>query len=365
MRYVIYPIHIAPTKPLTPTHVRHLLYVDCLYRGLKAKGIEVCYPYNRLRMDVTPQVLKLAQYIESKGLPVTNAEEVGQAYVTMTTENYGISQGRITEMRKELEQSLTGHSYYHAILPEWEEQHKLLRMHNPGLKKAKSFDLSIEQVIEQLKGISLILDSRKQGENVYLDLTDEGVKLRQFCSSDLLDYNYLGTMLRELLALRKTGDVFVFVFDDELLGDFFVLQRVLERLGHKVIKVQTNRILLEGKALSSRHGGWEKYSLGHVLDFLKDKGYSQDEVALGLRLYYFGFVPKSFEYKDLERYTQKARFLLDRVEWDRSAKLKNEEFPTKKFDGVFVSPPWIAQMLMKNRIFDKGEQQVLLYNLFL
>lgn len=365
MRYVIYPIHIASTKPLTPTHVRHLLYVDCLYRGLKAKGADVVYPYNRLRMDVTPQVLKLEQYIESKQLSVTNAEEVGGAYVQMTNEGYALSQGRISEMRKEREESLSGNSYYKSILPEWVEQHNFLRMHDPGLTQAEPFKLSLEGVIEKLKGISMILDSRKQGENVYIDLTDEGIKLRHLCSSVLSDYNYLGTMLRELLALRKEGDVFVFIFDDELLGDFFILQRVLEKLGHKVYKIQTNRILLEGKALSSRHGGWEKYSLGRVLAFLQDKGYTQDEIALGLRFYYLGFIPKSFEYRDLEKYTQKARFVLKRV--GRSRETLNTEipFPHKKFDGTFVSPPWVAQMIMKNRMFDVTEQQSLLYNLFL
>ena len=365
MRYVIYPIHIAPTKPLTPTHIRHLLYVDCLYRGLQAKGIDVIYPYNRLRMDVTPQVLKLEQYIESKQLAVSNAEEVGNVYVQMTNESYALSQGKITEMRKEREDSLSGNSYYKAILPEWVEQHSFLRMYNPGLTQAVPFDISLEEVIEKLKEISMVLDSRKQGENVYIDLTDEGIKLRHFCSSVLSDYNYLGTMLRELLALRKNGDVFVFVFDDELLGDFFILQRVLERLGHKVYKIQTNRILLEGKALSSRHGGWEKYSLGRVLSFLQDKGYTQDEIALGLRLYYLGFIPKSFEYRDLEKYTKKARLILNRVGWRREALHAEIPFPRNKFDGTFVSPPWVAQMIMKNRMFDVTEQQSLLYNLFL
>ncbi len=153
MRYVVYPIHIAPTKPLNPTHVRHLLYTDMAYKGLLKNGCEAIYAYNRMSMDVTTQVLKLSEYLRESGLDckrLQHADEVGNLYVEMTNNEFELPMKKVIALRKDLEESTSGHAYYRAILPEWIDQHRFLNMFDPGLDKAERYNVTMPQLIEFL-----------------------------------------------------------------------------------------------------------------------------------------------------------------------------------------------------------------------
>lgn len=358
MRYIVTPIHITPTKPLNPTHVRHLLYTDALYKGLLLQGYEAIYLYERMGMDVSTQVVKLSKFLQDR--QPSDELEVGQEYVRMNREEFELTEEQILAERISLEQTAQGHKYYDAILPSWKKQHEFLNMYTPDLDNSRKFDVSVAEVIEELKKLGVILDGRKEGEKIYLDFTQEGMRLRVLCSGNMLDYNYILEQLREIFGMRREGDVYVFIFDNELQQDYQLICKILELMGHKTVRIETNRILINGSKQSSRNGGWEEFTLQKVLDRYQDLDYTREEISLGLRMYYFVAVPASFDYPTLDKYMKKTKSILGKL-----TEIPLGQLPHRLAEKWRTPILAIAQAIYSESRYSAEERKSLIHKLFL
>lgn len=78
------PIPITPTKPLTPSHVKGLLWVDLLERATRVVR-PVTHELNRTSGDLSCQTLDFWSWLDSAGLavdpPALDDIAIGQLYV--------------------------------------------------------------------------------------------------------------------------------------------------------------------------------------------------------------------------------------------------------------------------------------------
>lgn len=107
----ICPVHVTPTKPLLPTHIRHLIFTDLIYKSAKLFSRPVHYLFDRMSMQSSQQVIKLSEYLNQNYSESFNRNHVsdfwiGKKYVEMSDNNYEISQETIERYTKKLKPSV-------------------------------------------------------------------------------------------------------------------------------------------------------------------------------------------------------------------------------------------------------------------
>jgi len=128
--------------------------------------------------------------------------------------------------------------------------------------------------------------------------------------------NYLMCALRELLPLATGYGRLLLAYDRELDADYRLLDRVLSQFGARVSRVVVTRVPIDGRSQSTRHGGWQRYTLGALIRrFLP--AYGEADFRLGLRLYLIAGLGKggdrSFDLDHLRRQLDRARQLRERT----------------------------------------------------
>lgn len=328
MRLLLAPIVITPTKLLTPSHVKGLLWLDVLYKATRRLA-DVTYLWNLRPYNVTAQTLEYWEYLDrtlgdDADYSAWTDLELSAPYVRMHAER---GQAPFAALRPYLE-AVERDGYVHPasqrLIAIWQEQFRRLGLHDPGLAANDPPGMSVEEVVEALAARGLCLDHRRYGGPVYLDATAHGLPLRRAVGADG-QANYLICSLRQLLPLVGDHDRILLVYDRELDADHVLLDRVLTAFGADVARLSLGRVPLDGAIASSRHGGWER----HTVDALADRALGEFDAAafgVGLRLYFIAVLaresPQSFRQEVLRKQLRRAAKLIE----ERPPPVAEEDF---------------------------------------
>ena len=314
-RVLLAPVTITPAKPLTPSHLKGLLWTDVMYR---ATGMiaDVTYRCSHTTYHPCEQTVGFWEYLDTTVGDTDYAgcseEEIGELYV-----RYRASGRRAPfAAHRSYVDAIDRHGWVHPasarILELWGGQYARLGLHDPGLTEHQPPGMTLDEVIDRLCAADLAVDLRAHGGPVYLDATRHGLPLRQIVAADGRP-NYLACALRELVPMVGDYDEVVLLYDLELEPDYLLLQRVLTRFGATVRRVGIGRVPIDGRIVSARHGGWHDHSAGQLLNAARSR-YSEAAIRLGMRLYFIAMLgpgaEASFRRDLVDRWLRRAEQLL-------------------------------------------------------
>jgi hypothetical protein len=314
-RVLICPITITPTKALTPSHVKGLLWVDVMYRAT-ALAADVTYRYSNTTFNTAGQTLGFWEFLDRTfgdlDYSTYSEEQIGKLYLRYHAEQRQAPFDVLRPYLRAVENSGWVHPASAALTDLWRKHYAVLGMHDPGLAEVQHPAMRQEEVLEFLRKRALCLDNRASGGPVYLDGTRSGLPLRQIVTADNQP-NYLVGALRELIPLANQYDEIVLVHDRELTEDYLLLQRILlAASGANVVREVIDRVPINGEIKSSRHGGWEDCTLPAMLAACQNA--EPEALRLGMRLYFIAILGRgsteSFNLDLLRRTVQRASRLL-------------------------------------------------------
>jgi hypothetical protein len=321
-RLLLAPITVSPTKPLTPSHLKHLLTLDLVRRAASTVA-DVTTVYHHQSFAGSRQVSGFWAYLERTwpGLECgeLTEQQIGDLYVQF----HRLPPVPDEELAATVRAAERGwmHPASARLLDIWEGHYRLLGLVDPHLGRTGPECLAQEAAIDLLDAHDLVVDGRPLGAPLYLDACAAGLPLRVAISSRGLP-NYLMYFLRQLLPLLPDHDEVLLVYDPELRHDFQLLHHVLSTLGASVGRLEVNRVPLDGGIRSARHGDWNGYLLDEVSRPLLDEvGVAQ--FRLGIRLYLLAGMGRglgqSFSLAHLRRWARRAGQLLARTAADPPA----------------------------------------------
>jgi hypothetical protein len=314
---VVAPVTITPTKPLTPTHVKGLLWTDILVKASAAvTGVRLVW--NNRMATLTTQSTAFWHYLDLTEPDTDWSGEsetgIGERYLRYHTERREPDPRALDSYLARADQDGWIHPASRRMLELWRAELDLLGVGDLGLAEDRPLATATRPVIGALAERGLIIDHRRFGGPLYLDGPRWGMPLRQLISSEGHP-NYLVPILRELVPLIRPGRMFLLIHDDELTADYLLLKRVLTEFGAAVTRLGLSRVPLNGTVRSSRYGGWK----GTTLSDLSATSGSADRTAyrLGMRLYFAGVLHRrsaqSFRMDLLRRSVGRAARLLERT----------------------------------------------------
>ncbi|MEZ0072041.1 hypothetical protein [Planotetraspora sp. GP83] len=316
-RVLVAPVTVTPSKPLTPSHLKGLLWTDVLYRAT-ALVADATYRYSPTTYHPTEQTLGFWYYLDQFHLDVDysqmSEEEIGELYVGYRACAQTVSAAALRPYADAVEHTGWVHPAGARVLRLWTGHYARLGLRDPGLEVHQPPGLSLEEALDQLKQAGVVLDQRADGGPVYLDATRYGLPLRQIVAADGRP-NYLACALRELLPLAPAYDEVVLLHDSGLERDYQLLARLLARSGPAVRRVSLSRVPVDGRITSARYGGWQDHSFGALLRAM-DGRCEPESFRLGMRLYFVASLgpgqQESFRLERLAHWTARAQRLLDR-----------------------------------------------------
>ncbi|MFE3946176.1 hypothetical protein ACFXPV_30610 [Streptomyces sp. NPDC059118] len=308
---------ITPTKPLTPTHVKGLLWTDILVKASAAvTGVRLVW--NNRMATLTTQSTAFWHYLDLTEPDTDWSGEsetgIGERYLRYHAERREPDPRALDSYLARADQDGWIHPASRRMLELWRAELDLLGVGDLGLAEDRPLAGATQPVIGALAERGLIIDHRRFGGPLYLDGPRWGMPLRQLISSEGHP-NYLVPILRELVPLIRPGRMFLLIHDDELTADYLLLTRVLTEFGAAVTRLGLSRVPLNGTVRSSRYGGWK----GTTLSDLSATSGSADRAAyrLGMRLYFAGVLHRrsaqSFRMDLLRRCVGRAARLLERA----------------------------------------------------
>jgi hypothetical protein len=310
------PVTVTPTKPLTPSHVKFLLWMDVLQRATACLG-EVSCLYSHRTFALTQQVLGFWEYLDRVVPGVRHEDlteqEIGALYVRSHAAPSTATAETLRPYAERVEREGWFHPVTRRLLDLWEEQYRVIGLLDPALGRHQAGRLPQEDVVARLLDAEIGLDLRPWGGPVYLDLSAHGLPLRQIVDAQGRP-NFLMCALRELLLVAGRYDHVVLASDAELAPDYRLLARTLDHFGVRVSRIAVTRVPIAGVSRSTRHGGWEGCTLSALIDrFVPEFGVPA--FRLGLRLYLVAGLGKgsgqSFDPDHLRRQLNRAARLLD------------------------------------------------------
>jgi hypothetical protein len=368
MRLLLAPIVITPTKALTPSHVKGLLWLDVLYKST-SKLFDVTCLWNLRPYNVTAQTLEYWEYLDrTLGQDVDysawNELELSKPYINMHANS---EQGSLAALRPYLD-AVESEGYLHPasqrLLEIWGGHLERLNVQDHGLRRNDPPGLTSDEVIEMLNERSLCIDHRGYGGPAFLDATSDGLPLRQAITSEG-HANYLICVLRELLPMIDGHDHVLLVHDKEIEADYVLLDRVLSAFGARVSRLSIGRVPVDGKVQSSRYGGWESYMVDAIYEAVVPE-FDPVEFWLAMRLYFIGVLtrdsPQPLNLEVLRKQLLRARRLI--AAGDSAPEGDVLEFLEDRLvDGSYVDPYRLTTSL-----FDKhrpAPKRALLDSVFL
>ncbi|GGZ50216.1 hypothetical protein GCM10010387_50710 [Streptomyces inusitatus] len=311
---VVAPVTITPTKPLTPTHVKGLLWTDILVKAT-ARSTPVRLVRNNRAASITTQSTAFWHYLDLTEPDTDWSGEsdtrIGERYIRFHAERREPDRRAIGDYLSRADDGWI-HPAGRRTLSLWRTQLDLLGVDTEGLTDDRPLALPARTAVEALAGRGLLIDHRRFGGPVHLDGTRWGIPLRQLIDSDGHP-NYLLPILRDLIPMIRPGRTFLLVFDDGLAADYLLLERVLSEFGARVARLALSRVPIDGGARSSRYGGWHGTTLA---DLSSAPGTaSRAAYRLGMRLYFTGTLHRRsaqpFRMRLLRRCVGHAARLLD------------------------------------------------------
>ncbi|NEB74586.1 hypothetical protein G3I40_04965 [Streptomyces sp. SID14478] len=331
-RVLLAPITVTPSKPLTPSHLKGLLWTDVMYRATLALA-DVTHHCSHTTYHPTEQTLGFWEYLDRTHGEMDYAglteERIGELYIAFRA----AERAPAPAMRPYAEAAERGwvHPASARVLRLWSAHYAALGLHDPGLLRHQPPGLDLDRALDRLTGLGMCLDHRAVGGPVYLDLTRFGLPLRQLVTADGRP-NYLACALRDLLPLAPEYDEVVLLYDAELDADHQQLARVLTAVGPRVRRVSLGRVPIDGTIRSARHGGWAGLHAGELVRAAHEQ-YEPAAVRLGMRLYFIAVLGPGQQ--------QSFRADLLRQNFGRAARLLDSASPT--------SPLSLAQSLARHR----------------
>jgi len=344
MSLLIAPIVITPTKALTPSHVKGLLWLDVLIRST-ALVDEVTCLWNLRPYNVTAQTLEYWEYLDRTIGPSVDYSDWGELelskpYVEMHARGAQGSFGALKPYKEAVEREGYLHPASRRLLEIWSGHLSRLAIQDHGLTRNDPPGLSIEEVMESLERHSLCLDHRKYGGPAYLDGTSEGLPLRQGITPEG-HANYLLCVLRELLPMLPEHDRVLLVHDKEIEADYVLLERTLAEFGTEVSRLSIGRVPIDGKVRSSRFGGWERYMVDAMYEAATAE-FDPAEFRLAMRLYFIAVLSRDsaqpLRLEVLHKQMRRARKLLASKEGNTDADELRTFVAGKQVDGGHVDP---------------------------
>ncbi|MEU6094324.1 hypothetical protein [Streptomyces sp. NPDC047079] len=318
-RVLLAPITVTPSKPLTPSHLKGLLWTDVMFRAT-AQLADVTYRYSPTVYHLTEQTLGFWEFLDRTEGDVDygalSEGEIGDLYVRFRAEGTPPSARDLRPYAEAVEHAGFVHPASLRVLQLWSGHYERLGLHDPGLLAVRPPGFELEEMIEDVVAAGLGLDQRNEGGPVYLDTTRFGLPLRQIVTADGRP-NYLACALRELLPLAPRYDEVVMLYDRELDPDYQLLERVLSGKGVTVHRVPIGRVPINGRITSARYGGWHDHTVDALLRSLCD-GHDPAVLRLGMRLYFIATLgpgqQESFRYDLLRKSLARAERLISRAQ---------------------------------------------------
>jgi hypothetical protein len=307
---------ITPTKALTPSHVKGLLWLDVLYRGTSLLHDTSCL-WNLRPYNVTAQTLGYWEYLDrtlghDQDYCSWSELELSKPYIEMHAKGAPRSFAALRPYLEAVERDGYVHPASRRMLDIWKIHLSRLNVYDHGLARNDQPGLSVGDVIDALDDRSLLVDHRPYGGPAYLDATAHGLPLRQAITPEG-HANYLVCVLRQLLPQIDEHDRVVLVHDKEIESDYVLLDRVLRRFGATVSRLSLGRVPIDGTVQSSRFGGWEAYMVDALYNAAMQE-FSPEEFALAMRLYFVAVLtrdsPQTFRPDVLRKQLTRARRLL-------------------------------------------------------
>lgn len=293
-KILVAPVPITPTKPLTPSHLKGVLWVDILLKAT-SRIAEVACHYSPLVALASEQTVGFWEYLDRRHKHVDftdfTEEQVGEYYIRYHAEQSRPPYDAIAPYLKAVECGHWLHPVSQRLNEIWSSQFTAFGVQQ-FLQPKRPAALPVDELIDQLAERELCIDLRATGGALYLDLTEEGLPLRQAITRDGR-HNYLVSFLRELVPLAPNYDHIVLVYDDGLDADYFLLQRILSRFGADVRRVPLTRVPISGVVQSARQGGWQRYTASALLSHFANPDADSQIFQLGARFYFVGVLGKS------------------------------------------------------------------------
>ncbi|MET7550878.1 hypothetical protein ABZS94_34935 [Streptomyces sp. NPDC005500] len=241
-------------------------------------------------------------------------EQIGALYVEFQQQPVGRTD-RLPTYLEYAERDGWMHPSSVRILQLWETRLAELGVRDLGLREPRKTTATLTETLQTLVDHGLCLDHRPWKGPVYLDVTSDGLPLRQLVSRDG-QANYLAYALSDLVPLVGSYDELVLACDRQSLPDYEFLKRVLVSLGASVSLLSLGRVAENGSVRSSRHRGGEGLTAASLSrQLLAD--FSPAAFRLGLRLYFIACLGQGdrepFRMDLLRRCTARAERLLDRT----------------------------------------------------
>lgn len=357
-RVLLAPITVTPSKPLTPSHLKGLLWTDVMYRAT-AQLAEVTYRYSPTTYNLTEQTLGFWEFLDRtvgdtdySGL---TEEDIGELYVGYRADGQRAGLAALHPYAEAVELHGWVHPASTRILELWAAHYVRLGMHDPGLLAHQPPGLGLGETIDRLGAVGMCLDQRAYGGPVFLDATRQGLPLRQIVDSQGRP-NYLACALRELVPLVPHFDEMVLLYDRELESDYLLLERTLSVFGATVRRVTLGRVPIDGEIRSARHGDWHDYTTGALLRRVED---DDPVLRLGMRLYFIaGLGPgqqQSFRHEALRRSMARAALLMSPEKATDPASVP-EVLARHRGDHLYVNPYRLtSSLLAKHRPAPSGD----------
>jgi hypothetical protein len=315
-KVLLAPITVTPSKPLTPSHLKGLLWTDVMYRAT-SRLADTTYRYSHTTYDVTEQTLGFWEYLDRAGeaadYSAMTEEEIGELYVAYRKTAARPTPAALHPYSEAVERHGWRHPAGRRVLRLWESHYRALGLHDPGLLAHQPPGMGTEEMTERLAQLGMCLDQRHLGGSVHLDATRHGLPLRRIVTAAGRP-NYLACALRELLPLAPDFDEVVLLFDSGLASDYQLLARVLERTGPTVRRVPVGRVPVGGRIASAREGGWQGTTAAALLRSATEE-FGDEAIRLGMRLYFVAVLGpgdrESFRHDLLRQCLRRAERMLE------------------------------------------------------
>ncbi|WP_189082997.1 hypothetical protein [Mangrovihabitans endophyticus] len=294
---VVAPVTITPTKPLTPTHVKGLLWTDLLVRAT-SDIMPTRLMWNSRTAHLTTQTTAFWAHLDrvAPGADWSAESEaaIGERYVDFHAHGTRPDPDELAAYFTRVEAGWI-HPAGRRMLDLWRDQMARLGIADPGLTADRPLPWDTGQVLAALDRRGLLIDHRRFGGPAYLDGVRYGMPIRRLVSADGTA-NYLMPILRDLLPMVRPDRLFLLVCDAGILADYLLVDRVLAEFGAATRLVALGRVPVDGQVRSSKHGGWSGVTLGDLAATSGSAGVRA--YRLGMRLYFVGMLgrrsPQSF-----------------------------------------------------------------------
>ncbi|MGW0421176.1 hypothetical protein [Streptomyces sp. NPDC003015] len=317
---VVAPVTITPTKPLTPTHVKGLLWTDILVKAT-SRLTSVRLVWNNRMATVTTQSTAFWRHLDltepGTDWSTLTATDIGERYVRHHAGRTRTDPRALDDYLARADDTGWIHPSGRRMLDLWRADLRLLGVADPGLALDRPLATTTPVLLTLLADRGLLIDHRRHGGPVHLDGTRWGLPLRRLVGSDGRP-NYLLPILRELIPMIRPDRTFLLICDDDLTADYVLLARVLGEFGARAARLSLSRVPIAGTTRSSRYGDWH----GATLSDLSAYPGTADRAAyrLGMRLYFAGTLQQrsaqSFHMPLLRRCVGRAARLLERAPAD-------------------------------------------------